>query len=167
MTYAWSHGWACDVVYLLRTRTAPRQEVTMYVAQCLPAFCVSQCRSKNSVALFSSAGMQQKWAVRIADLLVAQFSNKDTARLEELQQSQHVNHSSCAKLKYTVFSAREKELMALSTRTMFSEYNPTNVHFLIDNYDLIEQTPDDVYNVYFSRHFIEDLLKLEVFININ
>ena len=97
----------------------------------------------------------------------AQFSNKDTARLEELQQSQHVNHSSCAKLKYTVFSAREKELMALSTRTMFSEYNPTNVHFLIDNYDLIEQTPDDVYNVYFSRHFIEDLLKLEVFININ
>ena len=54
MTSAWSHGWACDVVYLLRTRTAPRHEVCTYVTQCLPAFCVSPCRTART-ALHCSA----------------------------------------------------------------------------------------------------------------
>ena len=62
MTSAWSHGWACDVVYLLRTCTAPRHEVFTYIVQCLPAICVSPCRTA-SVALFSSAGLQQNWGV--------------------------------------------------------------------------------------------------------
>ena len=48
MTSAWSHVWACDVLYLLRTRTAPRHEVCTYVAQCLPAFCVSPCRKART-----------------------------------------------------------------------------------------------------------------------
>ena len=61
----------------------------------------------------------------------AQFTNKDTPVLEELQQSQQVNHSSCAKVKYTVFSATEKEIMVLSTSTTISEYDPEYVDFAI------------------------------------
>ena len=70
MTSAWSHGWVCDVVYLLRTRMAPRHEVCSAMSACL--WCQSVPNSKNSVALFSSAGLQQKWAVRIEDLLGVQ-----------------------------------------------------------------------------------------------
>jgi len=64
MTSAWSHGWAYDIVYLLRTRTAPRDEV--YVRSAMSACLLGQSvpNSKNSVALLSSAGLQQKWAVQ-------------------------------------------------------------------------------------------------------
>jgi len=73
MTSTWSHGWACDVVYLLRTRTAPRHEVCTYVAQCLPAFCVSPCRTARTASHCSAVqGCNRKWAVRIADLLGVQ-----------------------------------------------------------------------------------------------
>jgi len=61
MTSAWSHGWACDVV-----------------SACL--MCQSVPNSKNSVALFSSAGLQQKWAVRIADLLGVQTRSVATRK---------------------------------------------------------------------------------------
>jgi len=64
MTSAWSHGWACDVVYLLRTYAYVRPTTRgLYVRSAMSArlLCQSVPNSKNSVALFSSAGLQQKW----------------------------------------------------------------------------------------------------------
>ena len=67
----------------------------------------------------------------------AQFRNKDIPRLEDLQQSQQVNHNSCAKLKYTIFSADEKETMVLSTSTTLSENSPDYVDYTIEKYELV------------------------------
>jgi len=67
VTSAWSHGWACDVVYFTYSYgpTTRGQYVRSAMSACL--LCQSVPNSKNS-----SAGLQQKWAVRIADLLGVQ-----------------------------------------------------------------------------------------------
>ena len=97
-----------------------------------------------------------------------QFTNKDSSRLEELQQSQQVEHNSCAKLKYTIFSANEKEAMVLSTHTLLSaaKYNPEYVGFTTKVYELIKQNPYDVYHVYSARLHLVELLGFKIFINI-
>ena len=69
--------------------------------------------------------------------IYAHFTNTDTPRLKELQQSQQVKHSSCANLKYTIFSAAEKEAMVLSTRTAFSEYDAEQIDNVIEGYNII------------------------------
>ena len=97
----------------------------------------------------------------------AQFTNKDTPILEELQQSQQVNHSSCAKLKYTVFSATEKEIMVLSTSTTISEYDPEYVDFAIKKYKRLNQYPFDIDTMCNAWDFASELLAFDIFINIS
>ena len=97
----------------------------------------------------------------------AQFTNKDTPILEELQQSQQVNHSGCAKLKYTVFSATEKETMVLSTSTTFSsDYDQEHMDYITEAYKHTNQYPYNLYTMSNALYFVNELLSLELFINI-
>ena len=93
----------------------------------------------------------------------AQFTNKDTPRLKELQQSQQVEHSSCTNLKYTVFSANDKETLVLSARTTLLKNDPELVSFVIQKHELVKRNP---YKMYQARHYLDDLLKFDIFINI-
>ena len=98
----------------------------------------------------------------------AQFTNKDILRLEELQTSQQVKHNSCSKLKYTIFSASKKEMMALSTRTTLksSENDKTIVEFFTEKYKFHNQYRYDVDKVGEACFYANQLLVFELFINI-
>ena len=94
----------------------------------------------------------------------AQFLNKGISpRLEELQQSQQVNHSRCTNLKYTVFSAIDKETLVLSTSTTLLKNDPEHVSSVIQKYELVKRNP---YNIYLARYYLDELLKFDVIINI-
>ena len=90
----------------------------------------------------------------------AQFTNKGISpRLEELQQSQQVEHSSCTNLKYTAFSGNDKETLVLSTSTTLLKNDPEHVSSVIQKY---------VYKhkIYLARYYLDELLKFDVIINI-
>ena len=96
----------------------------------------------------------------------AQFTNKDTPRLEELQQSQQVNHSSCTQLKYTILSSNANEMMVLSTSTTLSKYKPEYVDRAITEYEQVKQNPDDIGGMNFVDSYINDLMAFQIFITI-
>ena len=106
-------------------------------------------------------------------MVCAQFTNKDTPRLEELQQTQQVTHSSCTELKYTVFSANKNELMVLSVRQTASElggfhYNPSKVAYISKDYKrMLTINIETVSQVNFLIEKINGLLAMEVFVNIS
>ena len=101
----------------------------------------------------------------------AKFPNKGTPRLEELQQSQQVNHSSCTQLKYTVFSPNRKETMVLSTSTIAtsSKYgrilnNPEIIKLVINQY--INQSSQDIFTMHFDYDTVTQILEFKVYITI-
>ena len=96
----------------------------------------------------------------------AKFTNTDTARLEELQKSQQVNHSSCAKLKYTVYSTNEKEILLLSTNTVFSEHNQEFARDVARDYINAREYQHDMNMILLASHFAYELLAYDFFINI-
>ena len=93
----------------------------------------------------------------------AKFPNTDNPRLEELQQSQQVKHSSCTNLKYTAFSANDKETLVLSARTTLLKNDLEPASSVIQKYELVKRNP---YKMYQARYYLDDLLKFDIFINI-
>ena len=97
----------------------------------------------------------------------ALFTNKDTPRLEELQQSQRTKHNSCTKLKYTVFTANKKEIMALSVNQITANYyHAWSAQNITKQYKQIQQNPQNMLGMYINRRVVNRLLAFEVFINI-
>ena len=97
----------------------------------------------------------------------AQFTNNTPLRLDALQLSQQVEHSSCTELKYTIFSANENELMVLSISNTLSEYHPHLVAHYTKSYELIKHEPHDVFKLYIGSRAVEELLAIEVFISVS
>ena len=97
----------------------------------------------------------------------AQFTNKDTPRLEELQQSQQVNHSSCTKLKYTVFSSNKKEMLVLSVTPTVSETGWDYIDYYQGYVPTDITTSTDQFEMYQYRDTINEFMEFEVTIKIS
>ena len=91
------------------------------------------------------------------------LNKSSPATFQELQQSQLVNHRTCTQLKYSVLSANEKEVVALTARVFAVLEYPQ--HKLVDK--IIHNYKFHKYKEYSVQNSIEELLSFPVFINIS
>ena len=85
------------------------------------------------------------------------------ATFNELQQSQLVNHRTCTKLQYTVLSANEKEVMALTTNSFGVQEYPQQetVDMYIHTYNSLK------YSDPISSDSMKELLSFPIYINVS